>query len=203
MIVSHHPAAPALHRPFAGLATPAAWVLRCLAPVLLASTTVHAQGLQCPETPFLRTGFEPASGPPVPATFGERAALDLMNCARRQVDPPATPALAPLAWSATLAAAAQVRADACSMQFDPSNGLGQFFVTGFGGANALPNAVNLVLAQRSQYDYASNTCLGGGTLCRNYTQVVFRNATATGCAVAACGVTWCFFDSIQFDTRPY
>lgn len=171
--------------------------------MLLASTTVHAQGLQCPETPLLQTGFEPASGPPVPASFGERAALDLMNCARRQVDPPATPALAPLSWSTTLADAAQARANACSTQFDLSNGFGQFFATGSAGANALPNAVNLVLAQRSQYDYASNTCLGGGLLCRNYTQVVARNATATGCGVAACGVTWCFFDTIQSAGRPY
>lgn len=182
---------------------PAAWLVRCLAPLWLASTVVQGQALQCPETPLLRSGFEPASGPPVPASFGERAALDLMNCARREVNPAATPPLAPLAWSAALATAAQARADACSTQFDLSNGFGQFFVTGFAGADALPSAVNLVLGQRLQYDYASDTCLGGGTQCRTYTQVVSRNASAAACAVGACGVTWCFFDTIQFTGRPY
>lgn len=171
----------------------------------LASFAAGAQSLSCPETPFLRDGFEPAPTAPQPGTFDQRAGFDLINCARAQVVPAAVPPLEPLAWSATIAADAQVRANTCSTEFDLSNGYGQVFVSGTLGGSPIRTAVEQLVALRLQYDYASNTCTSG-LACRNYTQLVWRPATQAACAFAPCGggLVWCFFDRIQnFSVRPW
>jgi hypothetical protein len=173
--------------------------------VAAAPFAADAQSLQCPETPFLRDGFEPAPTTPQPGTFDQRAGLDLINCARAQVVPPAIPPLAPVVWSNTIAADVQTRANSCSTQFDLSNGYGQVVVSGTLGANPIREAVDILIALRTQYDYANNAC-SNGLICRNYTQLVLRSATQAACAFAPCGggLVWCFFDQIQnINVRPY
>ncbi|KAK9988771.1 hypothetical protein SO802_029010 [Lithocarpus litseifolius] len=45
-------------------------------------------------------------------------------------------------------------------------------------------AVNLWVAEKSQYNYNSNSCVGG--VCGHYTQVVWRNSVRLGCAKVRC-----------------
>ncbi|KAL4615139.1 hypothetical protein ACB092_07G103500 [Castanea dentata] len=45
-------------------------------------------------------------------------------------------------------------------------------------------AVNLWVAEKSKYDYNSNSCVGG--VCGHYTQVVWRNSVRLGCAKVRC-----------------
>ncbi|KAJ0561285.1 putative CAP domain-containing protein [Helianthus annuus] len=42
-------------------------------------------------------------------------------------------------------------------------------------------AVHLWVAEKSYYDYTTNTC-ASGHVCRHYTQVVWRNSVQLGCA---------------------
>ncbi|PWA71847.1 pathogenesis-related protein 1B [Artemisia annua] len=46
-------------------------------------------------------------------------------------------------------------------------------------------AVNLWVAEKSYYDYNTNTCAYGHE-CRHYTQVVWRDSVQLGCARARC-----------------
>jgi pathogenesis-related protein 1 len=39
--------------------------------------------------------------------------------------------------------------------------------------------------ERPDYDYASNSCVGG-RMCGHYTQIVWRNSTRIGCARVLC-----------------
>ncbi|KAM3694806.1 hypothetical protein ACB098_07G082700 [Castanea mollissima] len=45
-------------------------------------------------------------------------------------------------------------------------------------------AVNLWVAEKSKYDYNSNSCVGG--VCGHYTQVVWRKSVRLGCAKVRC-----------------
>ncbi|KAL5560890.1 hypothetical protein UlMin_030637 [Ulmus minor] len=46
-------------------------------------------------------------------------------------------------------------------------------------------AVDLWVAEKPNYDYYSNTCVGGKQ-CLHYTQVVWRDSTKVGCARVQC-----------------
>ena len=46
------------------------------------------------------------------------------------------------------------------------------------------DAVNLWVGEKTNYDYNSNSCVGGE--CRHYTQVIWRNSLRLGCARAQC-----------------
>ncbi|KAK9690539.1 hypothetical protein RND81_09G135900 [Saponaria officinalis] len=46
------------------------------------------------------------------------------------------------------------------------------------------DAVNLWIAEKSNYDYASNSCKNGE--CGHYTQVVWRDSVRLGCARVTC-----------------
>ncbi|KAH8498627.1 hypothetical protein H0E87_017527 [Populus deltoides] len=68
-------------------------------------------------------------------------------------------------------------------------------------------AVNLWVAEKPCYDYASNSCVGGQ--CLHYTQVVWRNSVRVGCARVKCTNGW-WFVSCNYDPpgnyigeRPY
>ncbi|WOH04838.1 hypothetical protein DCAR_0624250 [Daucus carota subsp. sativus] len=59
-------------------------------------------------------------------------------------------------------------------------------------------AVNLWVAEKADYNYATNTC-ASGKVCGHYTQVVWRNSVRLGCARVLCsnGVWWfitCSYD---------
>ena len=109
------------------------------------------------------------------------------NTVRAQAEPPPDPPLPALVWSEELAAAAQAWADRCIMNHDPSlNELQQ-------GENLAANTatdqftaqdvVDLWAAEATYYDYASNGC---DDVCGHYTQLVWRDTAAVGCAVRIC-----------------
>ncbi|CAL5183288.1 unnamed protein product [Lathyrus oleraceus] len=69
------------------------------------------------------------------------------------------------------------------------------------------DAVKLWVDEKSNYDYNSNSCVGGE--CHHYTQVVWRNSVRLGCAKVSCdnGGTFvtCNYDppGNYADQRPY
>ena len=54
-----------------------------------------------------------------------------------------------------------------------------------GGSATAQAAVDLWAAEKSFYDYATNTCASGHT-CGHYTQLVWRTTLNVGCALHAC-----------------
>src|SRR5581483_1121499 len=93
--------------------------------------------------------------------------------------------VAPLAWSAPLAEAAQKWADRLVARNEfvhtPKNRYGEnlFYVE---GAGATPSeVVDYWAGEARDYDYATNQCHGA---CGHYTQMVWRDTRRVGCAVA-------------------
>ncbi|XVE67404.1 hypothetical protein DITRI_Ditri08aG0157700 [Diplodiscus trichospermus] len=68
-------------------------------------------------------------------------------------------------------------------------------------------AVNMWVGERPNYDYKSNSCVGGE--CRHYTQVVWRNSVRLGCAKVRCNnggtIISCNYDprGNYVNQRPY
>ncbi|XP_073140278.1 pathogenesis-related leaf protein 6-like [Henckelia pumila] len=69
-------------------------------------------------------------------------------------------------------------------------------------------AVNLWMAEKSCYDYATNSCIGGKP-CLHYTQVVWHDSIRIGCARVQCSNGWyyviCSYDAPGnwVGERPY
>jgi hypothetical protein len=103
------------------------------------------------------------------------------NAVRASVDPPADPAIPPLAWSGEVAAVAQAYAENCMF----AHSGGQYGENIYAGtAQATPDAVVTSWASEvSNYTYASNSC---SDVCGHYTQVVWRDSAKLGCGVANC-----------------
>ena len=123
-----------------------------------------------------RFGEGPAA--PEPSSLS-RDMLAAHNAVRARVGVP------PLTWSDRLAAHSQKWADTllARKQFihRPNSTYGEnlFEIT---GARASPSqVVNAWAAESRDYNYASNRCSG---LCGHYTQIVWRDTKAVGCAVA-------------------
>jgi hypothetical protein len=99
-------------------------------------------------------------------------------------------ALFPFAWSASAATVARNYAAQCSYGHNPN--VGPFGENIFAaGSTATPvtltgtDVVSDWAAEVENYDYNSNSCAIGET-CGHYTQLVWRNTTAVGCAVQQC-----------------
>ncbi|MEM1114276.1 MAG: CAP domain-containing protein [Pseudomonadota bacterium] len=122
----------------------------------------------------------------------EQTLLDALNAARANVVPPASPALPPFAWSQALALDAQEWVDGCEYGINPDNsvlGFGQNIFFNSFPASERENAALAVqdwVEAGEFYDYNTNTCSDPNNLCGFYTQVVWRDSTEVGCAVAAC-----------------
>ena len=91
----------------------------------------------------------------------------------------------PLVWSDRLASVAQEWANQLVAEGrlhhhpNPRYGENLYLVS---GAQATPNEVVSAWAEeRADYDYRTNTC---HSRCGHYTQMVWRNTKAVGCAVA-------------------
>lgn len=147
--------------------------------------------------PFEDEPTPPTGGPP-PAGFATEM-VDAHNAVRANPaivggSPAPSPALAPVAWSDTVAETAQAWADGCTYAHNAGRGaLGENIA-----ATAPPGARDAGwivtqgwAAEAPFYDRASNTCETAnppnpyGT-CGHYTQVVWRDTTVIGCAVRTC-----------------
>lgn len=168
--------------------------------VLLAPAAAAAQALVCPEAAILRDGFEPPAPAPANLTAGDAAAtLDLHNCMRARVSPAAVPPLAPLSWSATVAASAQAWANTCQYFHQSGQPYGENLAAFSVGTATALQATQLWVNERSSYDYATNTC-APAAICGHYTQLVWRTTTHVGCGRAVCNTgspfggsgTWTF-----------
>ncbi|XP_061958512.1 basic form of pathogenesis-related protein 1-like [Populus nigra] len=129
--------------------------------------------------------------------------LNAHNAARSQVT------VANIIWDNTVAAYALNYANSRISNCDlvHSNGpYGENLAKGSGSFTGAA-AVNLWVAEKPYYDYASNSCVGGQ--CLHYTQVVWRNSVRVGCARVKRTNGW-WFVSCNYDPpgnyigeRPY
>jgi len=108
----------------------------------------------------------------------------------------ATVGVAGLVWDPALAVIAQGWANQCVDQMAPTGLIdhnpgrsdtypeyvGENIYASSGGATGTA-AVSAWASEEADYDYASNTCNG---VCGHYTQIVWRDTTKVGCALANC-----------------
>lgn len=96
--------------------------------------------------------------------------------------------VAPLAWSARLAARSQDWADTLLAQkrfiHRPNSPYGENLFEIDGAAASAARVVNAWAAESRNYDYSSNRCHG---VCGHYTQIVWADTQEVGCAVARDG----------------
>jgi hypothetical protein len=128
------------------------------------------------------------SGTPAPVpTADAQAWLDLHNAVRRDAQPPPSPPLPALTWSANAAAVAQAWADGCKYQHNPGRGdRGENIAASAPqGHWSIADVVRAWASEAQDYDYASNTC-ALGMQCGHYTQLVWRTTLRVGCAHRVC-----------------
>jgi hypothetical protein len=153
---------------------------------LLAAPRVHAEFLDCI---FSAGGFE-NQGTTDPEAL---AGLNLINCARKTVEPPADPSLSMLTWSVPAATVAQTVANGCRYQHSGVPGFGESINHALAGdpPSTIRDAVAVWMGEQPYYNYADNTCTepaepdGTGT-CNDYTQAVWSTTTQVGCAITLC-----------------
>ncbi|BFG42185.1 hypothetical protein CerSpe_284590 [Prunus speciosa] len=131
--------------------------------------------------------------------------LNAHNVARKQVSVPN------ITWDSTVEAYAQnyanSRAAECNLVH--SNGTyGENLAKGSGSFTGTA-AVNLWVAEKPNYNYTSNSCVGGQQ-CLHYTQVVWKNSVRLGCARVQCTNSGWWFVTCNYDPpgnyvgqRPY
>ncbi|KAL3515401.1 hypothetical protein ACH5RR_022303 [Cinchona calisaya] len=130
--------------------------------------------------------------------------LDVHNAARAQVG------VGQITWDNTVAAYAESyasqRINDCNMVHS-GGPYGENLAAGSGGFTAR-DGVNLWVNEKPNYDYNSNSCVGGE--CLHYTQVVWRNSVRLGCARVQCTNNGWWFVICSYDPpgnfngqRPY
>lgn len=124
----------------------------------------------------------PAPAPPHSPSSLSDAMLQAHNAVRAQVG------VAPLIWSSQLAGSAQEWANHLvathTFAHRPGNRYGENLYT-ISGAYASPaNVIGAWAGEARGYNLATNTC---GGVCGHYTQIVWRQTRAVGCAVASSG----------------
>jgi pathogenesis-related protein 1 len=109
-----------------------------------------------------------------------QAMLDAHNAVRARVGVP------PLVWADQLAAVAQGWANHLiatnAFSHRPNNRFGENLYMIAGGTASPANVVGMWADEARGYDIRSNTCSG---VCGHYTQIVWRETRAVGCAVVA------------------
>ncbi len=106
------------------------------------------------------------------------------NSVRSSTMPAPSPALDPLVWSPTVAAAAQRWAERCTFEHDMNSGYGENLFA----SSAVSNAAAVITSwqdEAANYTYETNTCTAG-KICGHYTQVVWRTSKQLGCGKATC-----------------
>ncbi|SPE34461.1 Cysteine-rich secreted protein (fragment) [Candidatus Sulfopaludibacter sp. SbA3] len=108
-----------------------------------------------------------------------REMLSAHNSVRGRVD------VAPLAWSAGMAARSQEWADTLLARNElvhrPNSTYGENLFEIRGATASAAHVVNSWAAEARNYDYRSNRCRG---VCGHYTQIVWGSTREVGCAVA-------------------
>ena len=106
--------------------------------------------------------------------------LDAHNAVRARLG------ITPMIWSDELATVAQDWANhliaANAFSHRPNNRFGENLYAITGGAASPAEAVGMWAEEARGYDIRSNTCTG---VCGHYTQIVWRQTRAVGCATAA------------------
>ncbi|KAJ8764739.1 hypothetical protein K2173_009127 [Erythroxylum novogranatense] len=119
----------------------------------------------------------------------------------------------PVTWNETVAAYAQKYANSrvASCELEHSQGpYGENIAEGYGDLKGV-DAVTMWASEKSNYDHASNSCVGGDDdeSCLHYTQVVWQNTVHLGCGRAKCLNGWwfvtCNYDPVGniVGQRPY
>jgi hypothetical protein len=98
--------------------------------------------------------------------------------------------LLPFTWSVAAETVAQNWAAQCNFSHNANRGpFGENIYAG--GSESTPvavtgtDAVNSWAGEAANYTYSTNSCAAGDT-CGHYTQLVWRNTTAIGCAIQQC-----------------
>ncbi|KAK6945916.1 CAP domain [Dillenia turbinata] len=137
---------------------------------------------------FVTCNYDPPAFALIQSTLAQNSPqdyLDAHNAARAEVG------VGPLTWDDTVAAYAQnyanQRAGDCALQHSDGP-YGENLAAGSGGFTGV-KGVQLWVNEKSNYDYNSNSCVGGE--CLHYTQVVWRNSNRLGCARVQCSNGWC------------
>ncbi|PIN16200.1 Defense-related protein containing SCP domain [Handroanthus impetiginosus] len=130
--------------------------------------------------------------------------VDAHNAARAQVQ------VGPIAWDDNVAAFAQSYANQrigdCNLVHSGNKQYGENIAWGTDLTGQA--AVDMWVSEKPNYDYSSNSCVGGSQ-CLHYTQVVWRNSVRLGCASVQCSNgSWfvtCNYDppGNYIDQRPY
>ncbi|CAM0958639.1 unnamed protein product [Alopecurus aequalis] len=94
-------------------------------------------------------------------------------------------------WNATVAAYAedyaQKRRADCQLMHSPPRPYGENIYWSSGAVATGVDAVTWWVAEKQYYDHDSNSCSApSGKSCGHYTQVVWRDSTAIGCARVVC-----------------
>ncbi|XP_037431575.1 pathogenesis-related protein 1-like [Triticum dicoccoides] len=125
-----------------------------------------------------------ASAMAVMAQNSQKDFVDVHNAARADVG------VREVTWDDTVAAYAQSYAEQCRgdcklIHTSPGGRYGEnlYGGDGFGTKWTAADAVSSWAKEKQDYDHGSNTC---SAICGHYTQVVWRNSTAIGCARAVC-----------------
>jgi pathogenesis-related protein 1 len=121
-------------------------------------------------------------GPGRPRPNWATAILQAHNAVRARVGVP------PLVWSDQLASVAQQWADHLvahnAFSHRPDNRFGENLYTIAGGSASPTQVVSVWADEARHYDIRSNAC---SAVCGHYTQIVWRQTRAVGCAMAGAG----------------
>ncbi|XAR73016.1 hypothetical protein NMG60_11019859 [Bertholletia excelsa] len=125
--------------------------------------------------------------------------VDAHNVVRTELDIP------PLTWNASVAAYAYhyavKRSADCALEHSMNPNYGENIAEGFGDEFSGADAVKLWASEKPNYDYHSNSCVGGE--CLHYTQVVWRKTKQIGCAKVRCRNKWSFITCNYYPPGNY
>lgn len=130
-------------------------------------------------------GVRGDADPPDAKTL-QRDILTAHNRARANAKPTPKPPLPALTWSDEAAKRAEAWAAQCKFEHNPQHeGFGQNLAAATPGGMTTTEAVESWVGESADYNAANNTCTPG-KVCGHYTQVVWRNTKAVGCAMKTC-----------------
>jgi pathogenesis-related protein 1 len=158
--------------------------LPLLLPLIVVSTGAQAQYAPwgyAPYPQYYRPPPAPSYAPPPMQSLSQEM-LAAHNAIRARVGE------RPLVWSPQVATVAQDWANRLlatgAFSHRPDNRYGENLYTISGASASVAEVVNAWAAEERGYDIRSNACAG---VCGHYTQLVWANTRAVGCAVAASG----------------